>query len=116
MCKGADQLLFGSSSGGGGSTSQGAFVVRGDLAPGAVCGETRALFPATAEDSEPGALPGRADKEAWSFCGFDPAGTVAGTRAVAGELRLLLGGAAATPRKTRGNPSHDRGAAAGPSV
>src|SRR6202451_3587916 len=116
MCKGADQLLFGSSSGGRGSTSEGALGLCGDLAPGRVCGEARALFPATAEDSEPGALPGRADKEAWSFCGFDPAGTVAGTRALAGELRLLLGGAAATPRKTRGNPSHDRGAAAGPSV
>src|SRR5580700_641635 len=110
MCEGADQLLFGSSSGGRGSASQGALGVRGDLAPGTLCGPTRTLFPATAEDSEFGALPGRAAEEARGFRGFDSAGAVAGTGALAGELRSFLGGAEATPRKTRRNPSHDRSA------
>src|ERR1700689_675652 len=107
MCKGADQLLFGSSSGGGGSASQGALGVRGDLAPGTVRGATRTLFRPTTEGIEPGALPGCADKEARGFGGFDAVGAVAGPRALASELRSLLGGAEATPRKTRRNPSHD---------
>src|SRR5271169_598836 len=116
MCAGADQLLFGSRSGGGGSASQGALGVRGDLAPGTVCGPTRTLFQPTTEGTELGALPGGADEEARSFGGFDTVGAVAGTRALAGELRSFLGGAAATTRETRRHPSHDRGAAAGPSV
>src|SRR5712692_3006620 len=116
MCKGADQLLFGSCSGGGGSASQGALGVCRDLAPGTVRGQTRTLFRPTTEGTEPGALPGRADEEARGFRQFDSAGTVAGTGTLAGELRSFLGDAEATPRKTRGNPSHDRGAAAGPSV
>jgi hypothetical protein len=70
MCEGADQLLFGSSSGGRGSASQGALGVRGDLAPGTVCSQTRPLFQATAEGTELGALLGRADEEARGFRGF----------------------------------------------
>src|ERR1017187_5429079 len=116
MCEGADQLLFGSSSGGRGSASQGALGVRGDMAPGKVCGQTRTLFQPTAEDTELGALPGRADEEARGFRGFDTVGAVAGPGALAGELRSILGDAEATPRQTRWNPGHDRGAAAGPSV
>src|ERR1700730_13331602 len=116
MCAGADQLLFGSGSGGRGSASQGALGVRGDLAPGTVRSQTRTLFQPTTEGAEPGALPGRADEEARGFRGFDTAGAVAGTGALAGELRSLLGDAEATPRETRWNPSHDRGAAAGSSV
>src|ERR1700757_2088633 len=116
MCEGADQLLFGAGSGGGGSASQGALGVRGDLAPGTVRGETRTLFRPTTEGTEPGALPGGADEEARRFRRFDTAGTVAGTGTLAGELRSVLGDAEATPRQTRWNPSHDRGTAAGPSV
>src|ERR1700680_3692355 len=116
MCEGADQLLFGSGCGRRGSASQGALGVRGDLAPGTVCSQTRTLFQPTAEGTELGALLGRADEEARGFGGFDTAGAVAGTRARAGELRSLLGDAKATPRQTRWNPSHDRGAAAGSSV
>src|ERR1700686_2435293 len=116
MCAGADQLLFGSPSGGPGSASQGALGVRGDLAPGTVCGPTRTLFQPTTEGTELGALLGRADEEARGFRRFDTAGAVAGAGALARESCSLLGGAAGTPRATRGNPSHDRGAAAGPSV
>src|SRR5580700_1320180 len=116
MCAGADQLLFGARSGRHGSASQGALGVRGDLAPGTVCSPTRTLFQPTTEGPELGALPGRADEEARGFRGFDTAGTVAGPGALAGELRSFLGGAEATPRQTRWNPSHDRSAAAGPSV
>src|SRR6202051_5388240 len=116
MCEGAAQLLFGSGCGRRGSASQGALGVRGDLAPGTVCSQTRTLFQPTAEGTELGALLGRADEEARGFRRFDTAGAVAGTGALAGELRSFLGGAAATPRETRWNPSHDRGAAAGPSV
>jgi hypothetical protein len=102
--------------GGGGSASQGALGVRRDLAPGAVRGQTRTLFQPTTEGTELGALLGRADEEARGFGGFDSAGTVAGPGTLASELRSLLGDAEATPRQTRWNPSHDRGAAAGPSV
>src|ERR1700732_3337913 len=116
MCAGADQLLFGARSGRDGSASQGALGVRGDLASGAVRGQTRTLFQPTAEGIELGALLGRADEEARGFRRFDTAGAVADTGALAGELRSFLGGAAATPRQTSRNPSHDRGAAAGPSV
>src|ERR1700723_536974 len=116
MCAGADQLLFGARSGRDGSASQGALGVRGDLAPGTVCSQTRTLFQPTAEGTELGALLGRADEEARGFRRFDTAGAVAGAGALAGELRSFLGDAAATPRETRWNPSHDRGAAAGPSV
>src|SRR5713226_6828385 len=110
MCEGADQLLFGSRSGRHGSASQGALGVCRDLAPGTVRGQTRTLFRATTEGTEPGALPGRADEEARGIRRFDTAGTVAGTGTLAGELRSFLGDAEATPRKTRWNPSHDRGA------
>src|ERR1700735_4486140 len=103
MCEGADQLLFGSSSGGRGSASQGALGVRGDMAPGKVCSQTRTLFQPTAEGTELGALLGRADEEARGFRGFDTAGAVAGQGAAAGGLRSFLGDAAATPRETRWN-------------
>src|ERR1700686_2708814 len=116
MCAGADQLLFGARSGGGGSASQGALGVRGDLAPGAVRGQTRTLFQPTTEGPELGARPGGADEEARGFGGFGSAGTVAGPGTLASDLRSFLGDAEATPRQTRWNPSHDRGAAAGPSV
>src|ERR1039458_10587788 len=104
MCEGADQLLFGSSSGGQGSASQGALGVRGDMAPGTVCGQTRTLFQATAEGTELGALPGRADEEARGFGGFDTVGAVAGPGALAGELRSILGGGEGKPGEKRGDP------------
>src|ERR1700685_3667049 len=106
MCAGADQLLFGSPSGGRGSASQGALGVRGDMAPGKVCSQTRTLFQPTAEGTELGALLGRADEEARGFRGFDTAGAVAGTGALAGELRSLLGGAGDKARETRWEPGH----------
>src|ERR1700681_1644921 len=99
MCKGADQLLFGSGSGGGGSASQGALGVCRDLAPGTVRGQTRTLFRATTEGTELGALPGRADEEARGLRWFDTAGTVAGTGTLAREPRSFFGGAEANPRR-----------------
>src|ERR1700731_4123779 len=99
MCAGADQLLFGARSGGRGSASQGALGVRGDLAPGTVCSPTRTLFQPTTEGTEPGALSGRADEEAWGFCGFDTAGAVAGTGALGGELGSFFGEGGPTPRE-----------------
>src|SRR5207244_12679436 len=116
MCARADQLLFGSRSAEPGSATQSALVVRGDLAPGAVCGPTRTLFQPATEGPELGALPGGADQEARGSRGFDTAGAVAGTGALAGELRSFLGGAEAAPRATRWNPSHARRDAAGPAL
>src|ERR1700733_3617467 len=107
MCAGADQLLFGARSGRDGSASQGALGVRGDLAPGTVCSQTRTLFQPTAEGTELGALLGRADEEARGFRRFDTAGAVAGAGAAAGALRSLFGDAARTSGETRREPLPD---------
>src|SRR5437870_3925333 len=84
MCASADQLLFGSRSGGPGSASQSALGVRGDLAPGAVCGPTRTLFQPEqkvlnlehyleALTKKPGALAGSTPLEQWRAQGHWPA-------------------------------------------
>src|SRR5207302_10438582 len=107
MCASADQLLFGSRSGGPGSASQSALGVRGDLAPGAVCGPTRTLFQPATEGPELGALPGGADQEALGSRGFDPAGAVAGAGALSCELGSFLGGAEVAPWQKTWKTSHD---------
>jgi hypothetical protein len=76
---------------GSGSASQGALGVRGDLAPRTLRGEARPLFRPTAEDPEPGALPGCADEEARSFGGLDPVGAMAGPRDAGRRASIVFG-------------------------
>jgi len=77
---------------GRGSASQGALGVRGDMAPGKVCSQTRTLFQPTAEDTELGALTWTAlTKKPGLFAGSTPLEQWAGTGALAGKLRSLLG-------------------------
>src|SRR5271167_2312639 len=73
-----------------------------------VIGTARALLPPTTESTQLGVLPGRTDEDAWGLCGFDSAGAVAGTGALAGQLRSLLGGTEATKRQAGWDQSHDR--------
>src|SRR5258707_7456661 len=72
------------------SASQGALVLRGDLAPRRARGAARTVLQPAAESTQPGALPGSTDEEARSVRWFDTARAVAGTSAVCGDVLLRL--------------------------
>src|ERR1035437_9113480 len=74
------------------------------------------MLRAASEGARTGALPGHADQEARSAGRFDGAGAVPRTRALAGQLRPVLGGAERAGGQAGGDASDDRRAAAGPRV
>src|SRR6266511_3505724 len=74
------------------------------------------MLRAASEGAGTGTLSGHVNPKAWSAGRFDGAGAVPRTRALAGQLRPVLGGAERAGGQAGGDASHDRRAATGPRV
>src|SRR5450755_4409536 len=74
------------------------------------------MLRAALEGAGTGTLSGHANQEARSAGRFDGAGAVPRTRALAGQLRPVLGGAERAGGQAGGDASDDRRAATGPRV
>src|SRR5450756_622736 len=74
------------------------------------------MLRAASEGAGTGTLSGHADQEARSAARFDGSGAVPRTRALAGQLRPVLGRAERAGGQAGGDASDDRRAATGPRV